>query len=180
MTERPPPLDAEVLLRALDTQKVSYVVIGGLAGVIYGSAVPTEDLDITPEASRGNLGRLAEALTGLGAKLWVDGQALDWPLDERSFDGFTAMTFTTPHGKLDVVLRPDAPKPQRYFDFETLDRNATDQRAFGLRVRVASLDDVMASKAAAGRPKDIDGLRGLEQLRRRLERNRDLGPGRGR
>ena len=48
------------------------MLIGGLAAVAHGSAIPTTDLDLVPDASQDNLGRLAGALSDLEAKLRVE------------------------------------------------------------------------------------------------------------
>jgi hypothetical protein len=66
-------------------------------------------VDVTPARTRDNLGRLAEALKELNAKLRVP--ELDYPmpiaLDERTFDQGTTWTFVTNLGFLDVALLPD-------------------------------------------------------------------------
>ncbi len=47
---------------------------------------------------------------------------------------------------------------------------------FGIQVAVASLEDVIASKRAAGRPRDTAALPALEETLRRLRR-RGQAPG---
>lgn len=163
-----PVLDAEALLQTLDEYGVRYVVIGGVATLLHGDTAFTRDLDITPATSRANLGRLARALRSIGAVLRAGQELVEWQLDDRAFDSFTTMTFRTEHGDLDVVLRPDAPKPARYFTFDRLDERAVEYDIAGLRVRVAALEDVIASKQAAGRPKDLAALGRLVRLQERL------------
>lgn len=163
-----PVLDAEALLRTLDEYEVRYVIIGGVATLLHGDTAFTRDLDITPATSRANLGRLARALRSIGAELRAGDELIQWQLDDRSFDSFTTMTFRTQHGDLDVVRRPVAPKPARYFDFDRLDERAVEYDVSGLRVRVAALEDVIASKQAAGRPKDLAALGRLARLEERL------------
>jgi hypothetical protein len=136
-----PPLRTERILAALDRHGVEYVLIGGLAAVAHGSAIPTTDLDLVPEASRPNLARLAAALRELDAKLRVPDLAypLDVALDDHSFDAVTTAAFRTPHGDVDVVLRPDAPGPRRYFTYAELNERAQNREAFGVTIRVADL-----------------------------------------
>ena len=43
-----PAFDPYVLFEALDRERVSYVVVGGFARVIHGSAETTDGLDIVP------------------------------------------------------------------------------------------------------------------------------------
>ena len=63
------PLDPEALFCALDRHGVAYVLIGGLAATLHGSALVTNDADITPRRDRDNLDRLAAALRELNARL---------------------------------------------------------------------------------------------------------------
>lgn len=156
----------DALLAVLERHEVDYVVIGGLAATIHGSPYPTADVDVTPATDRENLGRLAAALRELGAKLRVEGhlEPVDWPLDERSFDQGTTWTFVTDVGFLDVCLRPDGTA-----GYADLARDAT---RIGLTdtltVSVASLADVIRSKEAARRERD---LQVLPALRRILDRS---------
>jgi hypothetical protein len=68
------------------------------------------------------------------------------------------MTLITEHGPLDLCFTPDG-----FPDgFSTLSRHATVVEIAAVDVPVASLEDVVASKRAAGRPKDIVALPPLE------------------
>ena len=159
------PFRPEEILAALERHKVSYVLIGGLAATLRGSPYPTGDVDITPASDRANLGRLAAALLQLEAKLRVEGRAepLDWPLDERSFDQGTTWTFTTPCGFVDVCMRPDGTQ-----GFADLQRDASAEPLTDtLTVRVASLADVIRSKEAARRDKDLRVLPALRLVQER-------------
>ena len=157
----PPPLDVEAILGALDHHGVEYVVIGGLAARIHGSPMLTEDLDITPAPDRENLSRLADALHELAARL-RGAEDVDFPLDDRSLALAEILTMTTSAGQLDVCHRPAGGQT-----YETLALNAETYELFGLQVRVASIDDLIRSKSAAGRDKDLRGMPALRELRRR-------------
>ena len=50
-----PPLDAEELLRRITRRGVDFVVVGGIAAVLHGSARATFDLDIAFAADDANL-----------------------------------------------------------------------------------------------------------------------------
>lgn len=166
-----PPLQTERIVATLDRHGVDYVLIGGLAAVAYGSAIPTTDLDLVPESTRSNLGRLANALRELEAQMRVPDLAypVSVPLDDHTFDAFTTASFRTPYGDVDVVLRPDAPGPRRHFTYQELNARAQSRQAFGVTIRVADLQDVVDSKAAAGRPQDLAALPHLAALRQALE-----------
>lgn len=132
----------------------------------------TRDVDVTPARTRDNLGRLAEALKELNAKLRVP--ELDYPmpiaLDERTFDQGTTWTFVTNLGFLDVALLPDGTH-----GYDDLKRSATvEQITDTLAISVASLADVIRSKEAAGREKDRAVLPTLRQV---LERSKGVKRG---
>jgi hypothetical protein len=162
----PAPLDVARLLETLERHEVEYVLIGGLAARLHGSPLLTEDLDITPATDRPNLGRLAAALRELNSRLRVSGldEPVDFVFDERSSDSFTAMTLFTDAGMLDICLRPDGTK-----GYADLSQGARTFEIFGLRVPVASLADIIRSKQAAGRNKDLQALPTLRALQERLE-----------
>lgn len=160
-----PAFRPEEMFAALERHDVRYVLVGGLAATLRGSPYPTGDVDITPASDRANLGRLARALRELGAKLRVEGrdEPLDWPLDERSFDLGTTWPFATRCGFLDVCMRPDGTQ-----GFADLRRDASaEPLSETLTVWVASLADVIRSKEAAGRDKDLRILPALRLVQER-------------
>ena len=59
----------EVLLNALRTHDVKFVIIGGVAATVHGSARLTSDLDVVYERSPENLERLADAFSPLAPYL---------------------------------------------------------------------------------------------------------------
>lgn len=172
-----PSLDARRILEALERHGVDYVVIGGFAAFLHRTGVMTVDVDITPRREEENLGRLAAALVELGARLAPpDSEPIEIPLDEHTFDWGTTWTFVTEAGELDVALLPDG--TQGYPDL-VRDAERVTLRG-GLEVPVASLEDVVRSKEAAGRPKDRAALPilrlALADQRRDTQRERTNEP----
>lgn len=166
----PVELDAERIFEVLAGHGVEYVVIGGFAGVLHGLARATEDVDITPASNRENLGRLAAALRALDALLLAPGadDPLRVPWSAEYFAAFTTVTTRTSAGDLDICLRPDRPGGRTY-DYSELARSALVVQ-LDVPVPVAALDDVIASKEAAGRDKDRRALPELRDLRVHLSR----------
>jgi hypothetical protein len=158
------PLDIEAILRTLDRHGVDYILIGGLAARLHGSPLLTDDVDITPSAEQENLRRLIAALRELGAELRVAGMesGLPFDFDESSFHATTAMTLTTRDGPLDLCFRPEGTG-----GYPDLAEDAETYEVFGLTIKVASLDDVIRSKQAAGRDVDLQALPTLHALRER-------------
>lgn len=163
------PYRPDNLLEVLERHGVQFVVIGGLAAELRGSPYSTRDVDVTPSRERANLGRLADALRELDAKLRISGVdgSVEFPLDQHSFDWGTTWTFVTVHGFLDIALLPDGTR-----GYDDLRRGASRERITDtLEVNVASLADVIRSKEAAGREKDRAVLPILRQV---LERSREI------
>lgn len=145
----------EVLLR----HEVKFVLIGGLAAVVHGSPIATEDVDVTPEASRDNLARLSTALTELGAQVRFDNEALPFAHDAESLAAAGVWNLRTSFGDLDISMVPNGTS-----GYADLVRDSTSVEAYGLAIPVASLADVIRSKQAANRPKDQRVLPVLREI----------------
>jgi hypothetical protein len=96
------------LLRVLRDHGVRFVLIGGFAATLYGSAVPTFDVDITPESTEENLARLSAALKALDARVRVEGipEGLPFAHDPASLAAMTTLNLVTRHGDLDIAFQP--------------------------------------------------------------------------
>jgi hypothetical protein len=157
-------LDVDRILSVLDRHGVEYVLVGGLAAVAHGSTLPTEDIDITPRRGRANLDRLAAALGELGARLRAEGEpeGVAFPCDGAFLAAMSSMVnLTTTAGDLDLVLAPSGFAGG--YD-ELAPRAVTVDLGHDITVQIAALDDLIASKRAAGRAKDRAALPYLEAL----------------
>jgi hypothetical protein len=142
--------DPAPILHALEEHGVDFVVVGGLAGMAHGSRYPTNDTDVAYERGQANLERLATALRELGATLRGAPPDVPFLLDATSLASGANFTFDMTLGPLDILGDPaGAPK------YEALRSDAVQATLFGVRVRVASLDHLIAMKEAAGRPQDL-------------------------
>ncbi len=162
--EPPPHFDPVAILRALVEGGVEFVLVGGLAAAVHGSPTVTYDVDIAPRQSEENLARLAAVLRALGAVRFTDP---DVPLEEPRAERFTERVeqFAAPMGYVDVLRSLRA-----VGGFDDLAGRAERVEVGEVTVVVAGLDDVIRSKEAAGRPKDLAQLPALRALRRELER----------
>lgn len=168
--------DPVEILRTLVAHDVEFVVIGGLAAVLRGTPLVTRDVDITPSTLGGNMDRLAKALEHLGAKLRTEKEpaGVAIPFDPGLLRSARIWTLTTKHGNLDLVMDPAG--TQGYPDLIRGADGLTVSRDPELIVSVASLEDVIRSKEAAGREKDRQP-NALPLIRRTLEelKSRDEG-----
>jgi hypothetical protein len=161
-------LNARRIVHALADQGVDFVVIGASAALLQGVPLAkTLDFDVVAAATDRNRQRLATALVELGAKLRLpDDEGFEAPLDAKMLRSVTVVTLLTDAGPLDVLFEP-AGAPA----YEELKARSVEVREYGLVVRVASIDDLIAMKRAAGREKDAAHLTVLLQHRSR-ERER--------
>jgi hypothetical protein len=150
------------ILDALARHNVAYVLIGGYAALLQGSGLPTVDIDIVPHRTKNNLANLAAALKELDARVRASGnEPLPFSASAESLQGVNILNLTTRFGDLDVTFEPAGFAT----GFERLTDDASPMTIGGFTVLVASLDDVITSKEAAGRDKDFEALPRLITLR---------------
>jgi len=164
--QRFPDFSPRALLRRLVEGGVDFVVIGGVAAVARGSAQFTQDLDIAYAPDQENLDRLGAVLVELGARLRGVTDDVPFIPDGRTLKRTRVLTLDTPIGLLDLLAQPDGAP-----DYRRLRERATGETIAGVVVHIASLDDLIAMKKAAGRPKDLVAVEELEAIRR-LQRER--------
>jgi hypothetical protein len=142
-------LQLRPLLELLNRHAVDFVVIGGIAGIVHGSAHPTFDFDVVYARDEQNLERMAAALVELGVTL--RGAPADLPLqiDARTLAAGCNFTFDSEYGSFDIL--GDAAGMRKY---EAMLADSKKEKVWGVPVRVVSIDDLIRMKRAAGRPKD--------------------------
>jgi predicted nucleotidyltransferase len=163
-----PPLEAEELLRRLTAGGVDFVVIGGIALVLLGSPRMTRDLDLVFAPDDGNLDALGRVLIELDAKLRDADEDISFVPDRATLRNVQLLTLATSAGWFDVHRSVDGAPPYR-----RLRENAERSDVGEFSVLVASPDDMIAMKQAAGRPQDlidVETLAAIKRLRRTLDR----------
>ena len=161
-----PELKLRTLLQSLTDGGVDFVVVGGVAVILQASARFTKDLDICYSTSEGNLDRLGAVLIELGTRLRGVDEDLPFVPDERALRRTQILTLTTVDGGLDLLVEPDGSP-----GYPALRRRADEMDIDGIVVRVASVEDLIAMKRAAGRPQDLVDLESLEIASRRRRVN---------
>ena len=159
--------DPRRICQTLNGHDVDYVVVGGFASAIHGSPLATSDVDIVPSKARANLDRLGAALTALGAALRTEGGAVSVKLDGGFLAAMPVMlNLTSRHGDIDIIFQPAGP----LHGYDEWNHHATEVTiGNGIVIRIATLNDIIDSKRAAGRTKDIAALPYLESLRDELD-----------
>jgi len=138
------------LFAALERNDVRYVLVGGMAAILHGVPRATLDVDLLIEASPANAQALLAALgeAGLGtADLVTPAEVLA-----------NVVTLFEDFLRVDVFLSIPG------LSFDEAWRHHVVRDAGEARVRVASRRDLIASKRAKARPKDLEDAADLERL----------------
>jgi hypothetical protein len=174
MSRRPAAFDPLRALRVLDEHSVRYVLIGVFGARLQGSPTVTNDLELCYARDPENLEALASALRALHATLRGAPDGIPFILDARTLMLGDHFTFATDAGGLDVLGAPSGTS-----GYDELARNADRMDLDQLSVLVASVDDLIRMKQAAGRPKDLVEVEILGALREEIEeRERERRRGR--
>lgn len=166
--DKGPQLRIRQLMEALDRHAVDFVVIGGIAGIVHGSAYPTYDFDVLYARDEGNLQRMAGALQELGVTLRGAPADLPFQPDARTLAAGCNFTFDTDFGRFDILGEAAGMR-----DYEEVRADAKLEKVWGVPIRVVSIDDLIRMKHAAGRPKDklmAEELIAIAEDQRRAEK----------
>jgi hypothetical protein len=155
-------MNAEPLLnkvaQALAARRLEAVMVGNAAAALHGAPVTTLDIDFMFRKTPANLQKLKGVARDLGAAILKP----YYPVSDlyRVVNDDQGL-------QLDFMARLDGVR-----SFEGL-RSRAEAVEFGhARLLVASLSDVIASKRAAGRPRDLAVIEVLEKTLEEQDRQR--------
>jgi hypothetical protein len=151
----------EAVLEPLVAHGVEFVIVGGQAETLHGSARVTYDVDLCYRRTRENLERLAQALALLKPTLRGAPPDLPFRLDAKSLALGNNFTFNTSQGPLDLLgyLEPIG-------EFDQVALNAKEIGLGQWHVKIMALDDLIRIKQHIQRPKDRDSLMHLLAIRK--------------
>lgn len=161
-----PVLNPTAILDVFNRHGVEYVVIGAFAAQLYDAPIdPTFDIDFTPAKTYENSLRLDAALTDLKAKIRIDAApyALTFGHSPESISQMEVLNLTCEFGDFDISYMPSGTT-----GYDDLNRAAHSILIGDVSARVADLADIIRSKRAAGRPKDLAVLPTLYEYAKRL------------
>jgi len=148
--------------------QVEFVVIGGIAGRLWGSPTVTNDLDVCYRRNPPNLQSLAEALTSIHARVRGVEDEVPFQLDASTLANGDSFTFVTDAGNLDILGTPSGTG-----GYDDLLATATDVDLDQLTVKVCDIEDLIRMKRAAARPKDLIEVEVLAAVRQEMSQNSD-------
>jgi len=151
------PLDAECIFATLESHRVEYVVVGGIAVQVHGHVRTTTDVDLIPSPTRENLVRLAKALKELNASVLNPGSE-HLRVDARMLPRATLWQFSTDHGDIDVLHDAPGAAP-----FAQLRERALVIALGDHAIPIAGRDDLIKMKRATGRSLDLADIAALTE-----------------
>jgi hypothetical protein len=153
------------LLEDLVDGRVEFILVGGVAGVIHGSARLTYDLDVVYRRTDDNLARLVAALERRKPYLRGAPPGLPFRFDVLTLQAGLNFTLTTTAGDLDLL--GEIVGGGRFEDLlpDSLEVRIDDRLCLCL-----GLDKLIEVKRAAGRPKDLEAIAELEAIREERDR----------
>ena len=157
--------DFDIVLAALEERKVRYLVVGGVAVVLYGYARFTADLDLVIALDPPNVTAAMEALSSLGYRPRAPVAALEFadPAKRREWiheKGLIVLGLWSPkHPATEVDVFVEEP-----FGIDEALARATRAQLGASTITVASIPDLIELKRKAGRPKDLDDIEKLQEI----------------
>jgi hypothetical protein len=142
--------DFKDLLRLFNDRSVKYLVIGGYAVIKYTQPRYTGDLDIWIEASESNSLRVFDALSEFGAPLSTLNPA------DFAVPGFF-FQMGIPPSRIDILMSVSGVEFPEAWSRKVCSKTGDDVFFF------ISKADLVLTKRAAGRPKDLADLESLSQ-----------------
>lgn len=155
-------------LKVLSSAEVRFVIIGGVAMSLQGSAFVTDDLDVVYARDVENIRQLVAALKPYEPQLRVPGGEVPFRFDERTIKNGLNFTLATRLGWIDLLAEVAG-----IGDFEAAKKLSKEIRLGDQVVYVLSLPGLIKAKKAAGRRQDLMSLPELEALEE-LERKTEL------
>ncbi len=137
------------------------VLIGGLAVILHGGDHVTQDADFAFSRKRENAKLIVQALAPFHPRPWQWPEELPFVWDDQTLMNSSVLTLQTDIGRIDLLAEPSGSS-----DYLALRSRALDVEINGRVVPVASIDDLIAMKRAAGRPKDMAHIAELETIKK--------------
>ncbi|MCC6337343.1 MAG: nucleotidyltransferase [Myxococcales bacterium] len=147
------------LLRRLSTQKVDFVLVGGMAAIAHGSAAVTEDVDVCIRFDEATLSGIFRALAGTNPRQRMHPARPPLGDEPRAFVGNKNLYVVTDEGVIDLLGEIVA-----VGGYDAVAATALSLDLGGFQCRVVGLKELIACKRALGRPKDLRVAQELEEV----------------
>jgi hypothetical protein len=155
----------ESVFRELNKRKVKYLVVGGVAVVLYGVVRLTIDLDLLIDLSTENISKFIGSMESLGYKPKAPVKAsdlldiekrLEWA-EKKNMVVFSFYNTKKSFELVDIFITEQVDFKKAYSEKEII-------KAGGLGIPTASLALIKDLKKKSGRPQDLADLDSLKTL----------------
>jgi hypothetical protein len=153
-------IEFEKVVRLFNSSHIEYIVIGGWAGILHGSARTTVDSDFVYRRSTPNIENLVTALQPFSPYLRGAPPGLPFKFDKATIRNGLNFTLTT-NGLGDLDLLGEVAGGGNY---EALLPFTCEMEVSGLVARCVNLETLIQLKRAAGRSKDLEALAELQTI----------------
>ena len=151
--------DFRALIRLLVDNNVEFIIVGGAAATVHGSARLTSDLDVVYDRARENINRIVDALRPIQPYLRGAPPGLPFDWSTQTIERGLNFTLTTTLGALDLLGEIVGGG-----GYKELLPYAIEIEVAGISCKCLGLERLIAVKRAAGRPKDLEVIAELEQI----------------
>jgi predicted nucleotidyltransferase len=145
--------------------RAEFIVIGGVAATIHGSARATYDVDLLYSRKKENIQRLANSLAPHKPYLRETPPGLPFTWDKKTISAGLNFTLTTDLGDIDLLGEVAGGDT-----YEDLLAHSFEVEAFGVRFKCVDLPTLIRIKEAADRPKDREAIAELRVLLEETEK----------
>jgi predicted nucleotidyltransferase len=148
------------VIQSLDKHKVRYALVGGYAVALHGVIRGTVDIDVVIALQKGQFTAAEKAMEAIGLQPRLPVSAAEvFEFREEYIHNrnLVAWSFYHPKNPLEVV---DILITEDVRQIKTVEKKVD-----RLRIKVASVDDLIRMKTRSARPQDIEDIKALETLR---------------
>ena len=147
------------VIGVLEKSGTPYALVGGYAVTLHGAVRGTVDIDIAIAMNRATFEKCEAALKSIGLEPRLPVTAADvfnFRDEYINNRNMVAWSFSNPKNPLelvDILITEDAAR------LKTIRKEA-----FGLKLNVVTIPELIAMKKKSARPQDIEDIRALETL----------------
>ena len=147
------------VIRTLEKNRIKYALVGGYAVALHGVIRGTVDVDIVIALTKASLAGAERALGNIGLRSHLPVTADDVYrfrkeyIENRNLAAWSFINSDNPLEVVDILITEDVK------NLKTVTR-----QAFGMKIKVAAIPDLIALKKKSARPQDIEDIRALEKL----------------
>jgi hypothetical protein len=140
----------EDMVTRLAQARVEFVIVGGVSAILQGAPIITSDLDVCYRRTTANISRLVSALAPLHPRPRGFPSDLPFIFDERTIQLGSNFTLEIGDESLDLLGEMSA-----IGGYEQIIDQSEEKKVGAFQVKVLPLSLLIATKQAAGRPKDL-------------------------